>query len=120
MRKSVVIVGILIFGVVVGTLLVKVAAALFLCYLVSWVLLAGVGLANNRTEKLLLFGKRLVWFIDHILAFPINLIRTKDPFFLEVPHSDLKPPQLPYVIILLNYCLQVGIILGGLMGIQAL
>ena len=120
MRAFVVIVGILIFGVVAGTLFVKVAAALFICYFISWVLMAGVGLANERTEKLLLFGERLIWFIDHLLAFPINLIRKEDPFFINRSHNDLNPPQLPYLVVLLNYCLQVGIIFGGIKVIQAL
>ncbi|MEL6626836.1 MAG: hypothetical protein AAFQ83_09505 [Bacteroidota bacterium] len=120
MKAFILIISFLIYGVVVGTLLVKVAAALLLCYFVSWTLMAGVGLANDRTEKLLLFGKRLEWFINHLLSFPVNLIRREDPFFLEVPHSDLKPPQLPYLVILLNYSLQVGMIWGGIMGIQAL
>ncbi|MEO1585983.1 MAG: hypothetical protein AAFS00_01790 [Bacteroidota bacterium] len=52
MKAFILIISFLIYGVVVGTLLVKVAAALLLCYFVSWTLMAGVGLANDRTEKL--------------------------------------------------------------------
>lgn len=72
--------------------------------------MAWVGLSNNRTEALLNFGSSIMFFIKNILGFPLNLISTNYPFFIEHTAEMLENEVNPLILICINLTLQVLIV----------
>jgi hypothetical protein len=90
----------------------KIIGTLAIIYLLSWFLLAVVGLSNDRTDTLLSFGEGLMLFISHILGFPLNLVNDEYPFLMDHTGKMIESEAHPIVLIVLNFILQVIIIYG--------
>lgn len=84
-----------------------IVGSLLSVYLLSGFMLAGVGLANPPSDELRAFGSGLMFFIENILGFPLNLIDSKLPFLTDERGMFISNPILP---VLLNFVLQVILI----------
>lgn len=82
---------------------------LIILYGISFMLLAGVGMSNERTDQVLRLGERVYFFINQVLSYPIKLLNADYPFFLDYTHEEINPVKSIFLAVV-NFILQILIL----------